>query len=114
MPVGRPKGQPKTGGRKKGTPSKTTLEVAAKLAVWGFDPFRTMVEIARDPESAPELKGRMASELAQYVAPKRKAVEHSGPDGDAIEHAVDISARDAMQSVAELMRHLAQKKTQLV
>ncbi len=30
---------------------------------------------------SPELRGKMHAELAQYVAPKRKAVEHSGPDG---------------------------------
>jgi len=28
-------------------------------------------------------------ELAQYVAPKRKAIEHSGPDGQPIEHTLD-------------------------
>ena len=27
MPVGRPKGQPKTGGRKKGTPNHATVEI---------------------------------------------------------------------------------------
>ena len=39
----------------------------------------------REPVS-PELRGRMFAELAQYVAPKRKAVEHSGPQGEAIRH----------------------------
>jgi hypothetical protein len=29
------------------------------------------------PRGAVELRGRMYSELAQYVAPKRKAMEHS-------------------------------------
>jgi hypothetical protein len=71
-----------------------------------------MAQLALDPESSRELRGKMFSELAQYVAPKRKAVEHSGPEGGAIEHAIDISAREAMQSVAELMRHLATKKTE--
>ena len=28
-----------------------------------------------------ELRGRMYAELAQYVAPKRKALEHSGDAG---------------------------------
>lgn len=114
MPVGRPKGIPKTGGRQKGTPNKATLEVAQKLAAWGYDPFKGMVKLATDPSVAPDIQARMHSELAQYIAPKRKAVEHSGPNGDAIEHAIDLTAREAMQSVAELMRHLAKKKTEVV
>ena len=31
-----------------------------------------------------ELRGRMYAELAQYVVPKRRAVEVSGTDGDAV------------------------------
>jgi hypothetical protein len=35
-------------------------------------------KLAGDPKSAPELCGRAYAELAQYVYPKRKAVERSG------------------------------------
>ena len=34
-----------------------------------------MVQIATDPEASLELRGRMNAKLAQYVYPKRKAVE---------------------------------------
>lgn len=30
---------------------------------------------------SPELRGKMEAELAQYLYPKRKAIEHTGPDG---------------------------------
>ncbi len=30
---------------------------------------------------SPELRGKMYAELAQYESPKRKAIEHSGPEG---------------------------------
>lgn len=30
---------------------------------------------------SPELRGKMYAEIAQYVLPKRKAIEHSGVDG---------------------------------
>jgi hypothetical protein len=86
MPVGRPKGIPKTGGRQKGSKNKITLDVAQKLAAWSFDPFRGMFELATDSNNSPEVRLRACSELAQYVAPKRKAVEHSGPDGSAVQH----------------------------
>ena len=39
---------------------------------------RTCWGTGREPIS-PELRGKMAAELAQYIAPKRKALEHSLP-----------------------------------
>lgn len=77
------KGQ-KTGGRKKGTPNRRTQEIAEKLAVLGCDPIEGLARIAMDEESSPELRGRMFAELAQYVAPKRKAIEHSGGAGEPV------------------------------
>ena len=41
-----------------------------------------MVQIATDPDASLELRGRMNAELAQYVYPKRKAVE-AAADQDA-------------------------------
>ena len=41
---------------------------------------RTGWGTGREP-IAPELRGRMCAELAQYIAPKRKAVEHTGNVG---------------------------------
>lgn len=94
-------------GRTKGTPNKRTVEVQERLASLGCDPIKAMALIVcqdalklavdagyitqeaanEDPVGSreracelypPELRAKMASELAQYVAPKRKAVEHSG------------------------------------
>ncbi|UCG98461.1 MAG: hypothetical protein JSW31_04995, partial [Burkholderiales bacterium] len=66
-----------------GTPNKRTAEVMARLEVLGCDPIEGMARIAMDEANPPELRGRMFAELAQYVAPKRKAVEHSAEDGSA-------------------------------
>lgn len=126
--AGRKPGTPKTGGRKKGTPNKRTLEVAQRLEELGSDPIVGMTEFAkgsitcfhcdekglvsvdqyftimkikmldelqqRTPEqrSEPEIKCpycrgtkkralddslilKARSELMQYIAPKRKAVD---------------------------------------
>ena len=35
--------------------------------------------IAMDESNPPELRGRMFSELAQYVAPKRRALDMDSP-----------------------------------
>jgi hypothetical protein len=65
----------KTGGRQKGTPNKATQDVVVRLKELGCDPIAGMATLALDPNNSAELRGRMYSELAQYVAPKRKAVE---------------------------------------
>jgi hypothetical protein len=67
----------KTGGRKKGTPNRRTLEVADLLDNLGCDPIEGMARLALDPTNSPELRGRLFSELAQYVAPKRKSIDVS-------------------------------------
>lgn len=98
----------KTGGRKKGTPNKKTQEVIERLKELNCDPIEGMARIAMnditcsvcegagkiDEEgcepcygsgkllSTIELRGQMYKELAQYVAPKRKAVELTGADGE--------------------------------
>ena len=67
----------KTGGRLLGTPNKKTTEIQTMLAKMGCDPIQGMALLAMDASNTPELRGRMYAELAQYVAPKRKAVDHS-------------------------------------
>lgn len=74
-----PKGA-KYGGRVKGTPNKTTQDIQAKLDALGCDPITGMAEIAAEARTAGDfnLAGQMYKELAQYVAPKRKAIEVQG------------------------------------
>ena len=74
---GRPAGLPKTGGRAKGTPNKASVPVAEKLEALGCDPIAGMAGIAMDEKNSPETRGRYYSELAQYLYPKRKALEVS-------------------------------------
>ena len=85
--VGRPKGYPKTGGRKKGTPNK-------KDKLGGFDTLAKLVEAMEDPEvEAMEDPERLKMELAElhgkdyfrvycdlmaYLRPKFSSVEFNG------------------------------------
>lgn len=71
----------KTGGRTAGVPNKRTAEITERLEALGCDPIEGMAHLAMDAANSAELRGRMFAELAQYVAPKRKAVERSGADG---------------------------------
>ena len=70
----------KTGGRQKGTPNKSSQDIQAKLDALGCDPITGMAEIAAEARTAGDfnLAGQMYKELAQYVAPKRKAIEVQG------------------------------------
>jgi hypothetical protein len=77
MPITRTSGQ----GRPKGALNKRTLDVIDKLAALRCDPITGMARIAMNKKNPVELRARMFAELAQYVAPKRKAMEHSGDSG---------------------------------
>lgn len=77
--MGRPKGQPKTGGRKKGTPNK-------KDKLGGFDTLAKLVEAMEDPErlkvELAVLHGkdyfRVYCDLMAYLRPKYSSVEFNG------------------------------------
>lgn len=71
----------KTGGRTKGTPNKATQDLLDMIEATGCcHPVQGMAEIAMQARSEGnlELAKDCYKELAQYVAPKRKAIEHSG------------------------------------
>ena len=57
------------------TRRSATREIGELLESLGHNPIEAMVQMATDPEASLELRGRMNAELAQYVYPKRKAVE---------------------------------------
>ena len=88
--MSRPRGLPKTGGRVSGTPNKKSHELAEKLEELGCDPIEGLARIAGDPATKPELKMRCYAELAQYIHPKRKAVDlGSGKDGEPLKIVVE-------------------------
>ena len=77
----------KTGGRVKGTPNKKTQEVIDRLKELNCDPIEGMAKIAQTALESDDLAlaGQMYKELAQYIAPKRKAIEVTGEGGKPIE-----------------------------
>jgi hypothetical protein len=83
MPVagkgGRPIGLPKTGGRKRGTPNKSTLDLAERLVVLGCDPIGVLAQVCMNKKSPLDARIRCAIELASYLYPKRRPVENVNP-----------------------------------
>ncbi len=61
-------------GRPKGSPNKRSLATIRRLEALGVDPIAEMVKIATDPSVDIKTRASMFRELAQYSAPKRKAV----------------------------------------
>ena len=62
-------------GRPKGAINKRSKELTERLDDLGVDPIEGMAMISADPTTSPELKFQCFKELAQYIAPKPKAVE---------------------------------------
>ncbi len=75
-------GNPK--GRPKGSKNKNTLEAIAVLEKKGINPLEEMADMATDENVSETVRARLLCELASYIYPKRKAVEVSGPDEEAL------------------------------
>ncbi len=89
-------------GRKKGTVNKREQEVKDKIEASGYDPIMAMIDIA---ERAAEEKDYIlsltaAKELAQYIYPKRKSVEHT-MDGSFMPTGITINFTEDPKPIAQ-------------
>jgi hypothetical protein len=85
MPVGRPKGLPRTGGRAKGTPNKATVEIKALAQQHGPDAISTLVSIMKAAKQPPASRVAAAKELLDRGYGKAvQGVEVSGPNGSPV------------------------------
>lgn len=88
-------GARKGSGRKAGSATKKTREIADKAAAEGITPLEYMLQIMRDesiasPDARVMLDHRAmrfeaAKAAAPYIHPRLAAVEHSGPDGGPVD-----------------------------
>lgn len=80
-----PRGGKREGaGRKLGSASKKSREIADKAAEEGLMPLEYMLQVLRDPESKPVERAWAAEKAAPYLHPKLSTIEHSGKDGGPI------------------------------
>ncbi len=73
--MARPKGTPKTGGRKKGTPNKTTAEIkelVAQLVGENIEDFKKEFKTLETAEKISIIKN-----LLPYVIPRQTETKHS-------------------------------------
>jgi len=78
----------KTGGRKKGTPNKRSVELI-ELLESGESPLHYMLRVMRDPKAGPERRDQMAKATAPYMHPRLTAIEVS--DNDEIPYQAPVS-----------------------
>lgn len=90
------------GMKRKATAAKEVMEAA------GCDPIEGMVRLAMDEKQKPELRGKMFAELAQYVWPKLRAIEHSGVGGGAI--GIQVSGADELRRRIDALAERLGKK----
>ncbi len=119
--------RPPGSGRAKGTPNKQTQELIELAERLGVNPFEVMLNIVKNDWQAlgydsptvtratlegvveveritVELRAQCAQNACSYLYPKRKAIEHSGPDGGPIESApalTDAERLALVQSIRE-------------
>jgi hypothetical protein len=80
--VAKQKGSPKTGGRTPGTPNKKTIALKSITEALGLDVPKRIAELL--PQLDPAKQVDVLLNLMSYIYPKRKAVEHSGLEGQPI------------------------------
>lgn len=88
--VGRPKGLPKTGGRRKGSTNKATAAREAEVKASGLTPLQYMLQVLRDDKADASRRDDMAKAAAPYVHPKLANVQHTGRGGGPIQ-SVDLT-----------------------
>jgi hypothetical protein len=87
-------------GRKSGSATKKTREIANKAASEGITPLEFMLDIMRGepPETEDErvrlsfieMRFEAAKAAAPYMHPRLQAIEHTGADGGAIEQSLSV------------------------
>ena len=81
-------------------PSENRIQDAqAVLKKNKFCPLTGMIEVARTAQEQDDLAlyGQMCKEIAQYVYPKRKAIEHVNAEGDGLPTQILIQVTDNPQ-----------------
>lgn len=74
---GRPKGYPKTGGRKKGTPNKRT-QILEQKAAEGITPLDFLLSVLRNEELPVEIRLDAAKAAAPFIHPRRAPEDRAG------------------------------------
>lgn len=115
----RKKGTPKTGGRQKGTPNKTTAAVKNYITEVLSDYMTPTPADASQPTLAADIKNmlpedrvRAMTQLAGYVIPKQQALsvaEQTQVEADALTQWLETAPDDAIDAIAAKVLELQKR-----
>jgi hypothetical protein len=88
-----PRQKPIGSGRKAGAPNKRTKTIEEKPEALDCDPIEAMARLAMDESEPSALRFAALKELAQYVAPKRKAIEVTNGQSEIVVMMYEADAR---------------------
>lgn len=86
-------GARKGAGRKFGSATQKTREIADKAAASGITPLEVMLEAMNSFRENGDIEkaAGFAKDAAPYIHPKLAAIEHTGADGGAIDHSLTVN-----------------------
>ena len=109
----RPKGLPKTGGRKKGVQTRNAKLVDAAYKRWGLTPKEYLLRVMRDEKASTERRDWAASTVAPFVHPRLAAIETKVDAYNTVEMRVTRAelAAAAKKRIDEAFREYSPPKT---
>ena len=118
--MARAKGTPKTGGRQKGTPNKTTAAVRASITAVvseytqtaGGGSFGSLQEDLRN--MLPVERARIVAQLVGYIIPKQQAItieEQTAIEAEALTQWLQTAPAEAIEGIAAKVLELQAKNS---
>lgn len=106
------KGRSKTGGRRKGTSNRFNSDLAKICEDEGINPFKALIEMAKDPKLKGGIKLGALSELCEYMFPKRRRVEFDGQAFAGIVREVEELSKLPTEELRRIVREELDKPTE--
>jgi len=112
MPRGRPQGQPKTGGRRKGATNKIDTKHREEIIKLGITPLEYMIDILNDPDPNRPIEDRKwaAQQAAPYVHSRLSSIDHSGRVALDLSRATDDELKQLRDLIAKLTNDSADRR----
>ena len=93
-------------GRKEGSATARTREIANKAIENGLTPLEYMLGVMRDPKADVARRDEMARAAAPYIHPRLAAVQHSGANGRPIQ--VESDRDEVIKEIDAMIARLAE------